>query len=374
VACPPAWALVALNDGRDRIFVTGSFSVSHDSNVFANSDNEGDFVYSSGIVAEYVRRAGWIGVNGSMGISGSHFDRNSDQNFRNPRYSLEFTKQSGRTTGSLLFSGARESRADAAVNLRSTSWNYNTGLNFKYPAGINTFTGQLGYSSRAYVADTIFADLATYTAGLDVIRMLPAERELVAGYRYRLSETSRDTATSDHAATLGLSGRLIRGVVGSIRGGMQTRIPHGGLPGQGSFSSWTMSGTTAYALSRRLNFTLQLAKDFSTTATDASVDALSADLNASFTMNRKVAMSFGAGWGTTQFLGENGRVVINAGPPPLLGAQREDSYGTWSAGVNYGVNDHLKTGLSYSWFQNWSSTPYADFVRKSWNLNLSSRW
>ena len=88
IACPPAWALVALNDGRDRIFVTGTFGVSHDSNVFANSDNEGDFVYSSGFVAEYVRRAGWIGVNGSMAVTGSRFGQNTDQNFSNPRYSL----------------------------------------------------------------------------------------------------------------------------------------------------------------------------------------------------------------------------------------------------------------------------------------------
>src|SRR3954468_10231775 len=98
VACPPAQALVTLNDGRDRIFVTGSFSATHDSNVFANSDNEGDVVYSSSIVAEYPRRAGWIGVNGAVSVSSSKFGDHTDQNFDNPSYSLEFTKQSGRTT------------------------------------------------------------------------------------------------------------------------------------------------------------------------------------------------------------------------------------------------------------------------------------
>ena len=40
----------------------------------------------------------------------------------------EFTKQTGRTTGSLSLSASRESRADAAVNLRSTSWNIPVGL------------------------------------------------------------------------------------------------------------------------------------------------------------------------------------------------------------------------------------------------------
>src|SRR6185295_12715651 len=86
LACPPAQALVALNDGRDRIFVTSSFSASHDSNVFANSDNQGDIVYNTSIVAEYTRRAGWIGVNGSVSVSASSFGDHDDQNFSNPSY------------------------------------------------------------------------------------------------------------------------------------------------------------------------------------------------------------------------------------------------------------------------------------------------
>lgn len=374
VACPPAQALVALNDGRDRIFVTGTFSATSDSNIFANSDGESDIVYSSGVSAEYSRRAGWIGVNGNVSVAASSFGRNKEQNFANPNYSLEFTKQSGRTTGSLAFSGAKESRADAAVNLRSTSWNYSTGLNVKYPAGNKTFTGQLGYSSRSYVDDRIFTDLATYTSGLDIIHILPGERELVGGYRFRLSETSRDTSTSDHSATLGVNGKLIRGIVGGLRAGMQTRIPHGAIAGMGKFTSWTMSGNAAYAVSKRLNFAAQLSKDFSTTATNASVDVTSADLTGQFAMNSKVSWSLNGGWGNTRFLGEAGRIILQPGPPLVLGPQRQDTYATWSASVAWTIHEHLRSGLSYTWFENWSSSPFADFVRSSWTMNLSSRW
>jgi hypothetical protein len=374
LACGPAHALVSLNDGRDRIFLTGTFSVTQDSNVFANSDNAGDAIIGSGFVAEYTRRAGWIGVNGSVAVSGSHFGKHKEQDFTNPSYSLEFTKQSGRTTGSLTLNGARESRADAAVNMRSSSWNTNTGLNVKYPAGINTFTGQLGYSSRKYVNDTIFANLATYTSAIDMIHILPGERELVSGYRYRLSETSRSTSAADHSLTLGINGKLIRGMVGSIRGGWQTRVPHGGPPGQGAFSSWTLSGTSSYAISKRINISVQVSKDFSTTATDASVDVTSAALDTSYAFNRKLAFSLGAGWGATKFLGESGRVITSLGPPVVLGEQRQDTYANWSAGLTYSLNEHLKMAASYSWFENWSSSSVADFLRSSWSLNLSSRW
>jgi hypothetical protein len=374
LACSPVRALVVLNDGRDRIFVTGSFSVSEDSNVFANSDNKSDVVFGSGLTAEYTRRAGWIGVNGSVAINGSNFDKNKAQDFKNPSYRLEFTKQSGRTTGSLSFNGARESRADAAVNMRSTSWNYGANLNSKYPAGLNTFTGQFGYSNRKYVESTIFADLATYTSAIDVIHILPAERELVAGYRLRFSETSRNTSTSDHSVTVGLSGRLLRGLSGSIRGGWQARVPHGATIGNGVFSSWTLSGSTSYAFSRKLNVALQLSKDFSTTATDASVDVTSASLSAGYAFTPKTALSFSAGWGNTRFLGDTGRVVVALGPPVILGSNREDSYGNWTAGLSYGLNEHLTAALNYSWFQNWSTSSFADFIRNSWGVTLSSRW
>ena len=71
LAVTPAHALVTLNDGHDKIFVSGSVSVSRDSNVFANSDNKGDFVYSTSLSAEYTRRAGWIGVNANASVSSS---------------------------------------------------------------------------------------------------------------------------------------------------------------------------------------------------------------------------------------------------------------------------------------------------------------
>jgi hypothetical protein len=373
LACPPARALVTLNDGRDRIFVTGSFSATHDSNVFANSENQGDTVYSTSVVAEYTRRAGWIGVNGSVAVSASNFGDHTEQNFSNPSYSLEFTKQSGRTTGSISLSGARESRADAALNMRSTSWNYSSGINVKYPAGANTFTGNFVYASHRYVDNTAFADLATYTMGADMIHILPAERELVLGYRYRYSETSFNTSTTDHSVTAGVNGKIIRGVVGSLRAGWQARVPHG-TPGQDTFSSWTFSGTTSYAFSKRLTAALQVSKDFSTTATDSSVDVTSATLDTSYAVTPKLGMIFSGGWGLTHFLGENGRIVLQEGPPVVRGAQREDSYATWSAGLNYAFAEHLKLSANYTWFENWSTSSYADFVRASWGVSASSRW
>ncbi len=397
LASRPAYALVSLNDGHDKIFVTGSVSVSRDSNVFANSDGKGDAVYSTSVSAEYTRRAGWIGVNANASVGSSRFATIKGQDFDNPMFGLEFTKQTGRTTGSLTLSASRESRADAAVNTRSTSWIIPIGLNFKYPiVGTYTLAGTLGYNSRRYLEERVFASVVSYNVGLDLFHMLSSERDMIAGYRYRYSETSRNTTSVDNSLSLGLSGRIIRGVAGSLRVGYQTRLSTDhdrlalGIPGaQSKFDSWTASGSSTYAFNKKLNINGTIAKDFSITATDSSVDTTTLGLDTQYAVNSHLSFMLSGGFGDTRFLGESGRVVlavaqdpvfasdgtlISPAVPTLLGEQRHDNYITWSGTVSYSLNEHFKAGLTYSWFQNWSSSAIADFVRSSWTFSMSSRW
>lgn len=375
LACPPSHALISLNDGRDRIFVTGSVSVSRDSNVFANSDNRGDYVYSTSLSAEYTRRAGWIGVNANVGVSSSRFAEIPGQNFDNPSIGLEFTKQTGRTTGSLTLSAARESRADASVNVRSTSWNIPVGLSFKYPiAGAYTLSGSLGYSSRRYLDEEVFTSLATYSTSVDLLKILSTERELVTGYRYRYSESTRNTASIDHSVSLGLSGKLLRGLRGGLRAGFQTRGTTGRSSDESRFSSWFASGSTSYSLSRKLMANFSIAKDYSTTAIDSMVDNTNGSIGISYALNSRINLSLNGDLGDSRYLGKSGRVVLSPGPPPILGRNRHDNFLSWSASTGYSFSEHLKVGISYNWFQNWSTLPYADFVRSSWSANASSRW
>ena len=202
----------------------------------------------------------------------------------------------------------------------------------------------------------------------------------MAGYRYRFSDTSRNSNSTDHSLSLGMSGRLIRGFKGSLRVGYQTRLSNGLLDAAGlrtassRHQSWTASGSTSYALGKKLHLSGAIAKDFSTTATDASVDTTSLNLDLSYTYRARWSLSGAVGFGDSKYLGDSGRVVVTAGPPPILGPQRHDNYLTLSSSLGYSMNEHLRAGLSYSWFQNWSTTAVGDFVRSSWTFTLSTNW
>lgn len=375
VACPPARALISLNEGRERIFVSAGVSVSRDSNVFANSDNRGDTVYSTSLTADYTRRVGWIGVNANVAVGSSRFATLKGENFSNPSFGLEFTKQTGRTTGSLTLSASRESRADASVNVRSTSWNIPVGLSFKYPiSGVYTMSGGFGYSSRRYLDEAVFSSLKSYSASLDLLRILSTERELVAGYRYRYSESTRNTTSMDHALSLGLSGKLIRGMRGSLRAGYQTRGTAGRLEGNPRFDSWFASGSSSYAFSRKLALSGTISKDYSTSATDSIVDSTNASLALQYAYSSHWNVSLGGDFGDSRYLGQGGRMILQAGPPPVLGANRHDDFVSWDATLGYSLNEHFKASFGYSWFRNWSTLAFAEFIRSSWTLSASTRW
>ena len=375
LACPPAHALVSLNEGHDKIYVNATVATGFDTNVFANADQTSSAVYSTSLSAEYTRRAGWIGVNANASVSSSKFGGVDGQDFANPSFGLEFTKQTGRTTGSITASASRESRADADVNTRSTYWNVPVGLNFKYPI-VSTYTmaGSLGYSSRRYVNEAVFASLGSYTAALDLLHMMSSERDMLLGYRYRFSETTHETSSTDHAFSLGVSGKLIRGVSGNLRAGYQTRILETIFGGHQSFNSWTASGTAIYAINKRMNLSATLAKDFATTATDSSVDSTTLTVDGQYAYSSHWSLTASAGYGDNMFLGEGGRVVLFAGPPVVLGPQRHDNFLMANLSLNYSLNEHFKASLAYAWFKNWSTLSYADFTRSAYTLTLSTRW
>ena len=375
VAATPAHGLVRLrfNDSHDQIYISAGIGVSRDSNVFASSDSKGDFIYSTDLRAEYTRRAGWIGVNASVGVSGSRFATIKGQDFSNPTFSAELTKQSGRTTGTLTMSAARQSRADAAANLRSTSWSYQAGLNFAYPV-IERFklAGQLGYSAQNQVDNANLVNLSGYTAGLNLFYVYNTERDLSAGYRYRYTQTSRSDSTTDHNFSAGMTGKIIRGLNGSVNVGYQFRVPNSATNHQTS-SGLSASAATQYALNRKMSLTGQLSKDFSTTSTDTSVDTGAADLGFKYAYSSKWSLLTGVGVGDSRFLGPNGRIVIALGPPPIYGPQRHDTFLHYDASLSYARSERFKVSISYGWFRNWSTLAFADFVRASWNLHFDSR-
>jgi hypothetical protein len=357
----PAHAFISLNEGSDHLYATGTASLAYDSNIFAHAGGEGDYIYSAGLMMEYSRRAGLIGVNASVAINASRFGRNPTQDFNNPAFTAEFIKSGGRTTGTLKLLAARESQADVVAGIRTESWNYDAGFKFKYPVIERySFSGNLDYIDRVYDQPTALTDLQTYTAGTDLLYALTSARDLVAGYQFRRSETSSASSFDDHSFTAGVSGRILAKLNGSLRAGYEVRSPRGATT-DGAYRGLAASGSLTWSVSRTLTVNGQVSRDVSVTANNQSVNTTSGSLGLNYALRDNLSLTGTAGGGQSHFLD-----AIDAG--------RHDEYLTWGAGLKYKMNEHLDTSLNYIFDQNWSTFSYSDFTRHMITVSLSSRW
>jgi Uncharacterized protein conserved in bacteria (DUF2320). len=372
----PAHALLRFNDGRDQVYVTAYVGAGYDSNVYTSSSNQDDFIISGGVGLEYARKAGLIGVNGSLGWDLGQFSNLSSENFINPSASLEFSKGTGRTTGSIQFNGRRATMPDPTVGLRTDSWNYGVNLNLRYPVVDRySIAGNIGWSRVDYSDESgLFSDLDSYTFGADLFYSWRSDRDLLAGYNYKQSDAQFASSSIDHSVYVGVAGRIVSKLSGSARVGVThhtMRYP-GAIPDSSTNGLYaSVSGT--WPASQKATYTLALSQNFSTTSSNFETRTTAADLTGQFSHTVKFSTNATLGAGYTEFL--SGYAKGASGPTSgFNGQERNDHYITIGCGARYALNSHISFGINYNYYQSWSSLSSYAFARHSFGINMSTRW
>lgn len=356
---PPARALLNIDGTRNQIFVFGTASVTHDSNIFSGADGQGDYITSAVIGLELKRKRGIIAINANAKVDFTQFKTFTDLTAWNPTFGMELNKTTGRTTGAFTLSAYRSNRSDSAVNLRVSSWNFPLGLNIKYPINDRLYvTSSTGYLGRKYVDNNALVNYTDYSEGIDVFYTYSSKLDLVGGYRVRVSNAGPDATTYDHSVSFGAVGGLLPKVSGTLRGGYQLRQV---TASRETFSQATLSASLGWTPTRKLSFGLQISRDFTTTAVGGTVDTLNGSLSGSYSFSRKLEFSTGIAGGRNLF-------------PGVAGGSRTDWYFSWNAATRYTQSERFGVGLSYSHMINWSSLNFSDFSRSTYAFDVSSRF
>ena len=353
-------ALLNIDGTRNQIFVFGGVTFGYNSNVFSDATSRGDYNVNASAGAELKRRAGLIGVNATVSISSQIFTKYTAENSLSPNFAVEFTKTTGRTTGSLTVNAFRETRSDSVVNLRTTSWNFPLGLSLKYPINDKFYaTSSTTYLQRTYSDTSVLTNLTDYSEGIDLFYVYTSKLDLVGGYRIRTSRTTNGRNSTDHWFNVGATGGLLAKLNGTVRFGYQLR--HATGVGAEDFSHFNALASVGWPVTRKLSLAGQVSRDFNTIATGSSVDSTIMALNASYGYNRKLTFDTSLSVGRNTFLG--------ASQP-----EREDSFFSWDVGAHYKFNDHLTVGASYAYFKNWSTVSFSDFDRNAFTFDIASRY
>jgi hypothetical protein len=351
-------ALLNIDGTRNQVFVFGEVAVSYDSNVFAQQQAQGDYSTTASVGLELKRRAGIISVNARGVLDYVRYGRITGQNAWNPSFYFEFNKTTGRTTGALTVNAYRSSRADSAVNLRTTSWNFPLGLNLKYPISDRFYlTSQTGYLSRRFVDNNALSNYTDYSESVDLYYVYTSKLDLFGGYRVRVADTTAGR-TQDQNLSLGVTGGILPKLNGLVRFGLQDRRQE--LTGE-HFNQVSASTALTWNATRKVAVTAQVSRDFSTTATAVSVDSTSALLRGSYVFTRKFQVESSVGAGRNNFLGRS---------QPA----RRDEFFSWEAGGTYTFNEHLRVTASYNYLRNRSTLATSTFERNGYSLDIASRF
>jgi hypothetical protein len=358
LAAVPSPALLNIDGTKNQIFVFGGVTFAHSSNIFSQRDGEGDYTVTAHAGADLKRRAGIISVDSTARIDYVRYGEFSDENTFNPRFSVDFTKTTGRTTGALKLSAYRETRSDSAVNLRTSSWNVPVEFSFKYPINEKLYvTSATSYLRRSY-SDSAAAlvDYTDYTEAVDLYYIYTSKLDLLAGYRFRSSRTSDAGRSLDHWFSLGATGGLFSKMSGTVRIGYQVRDVRGG----DQFGQMNAMASVNWPVTRKLLVSLQAARDFSTIATGSSVDSSSLVLTSLYTYSSKLDFHALVSTGRNKFLAD--------------AQARHDTFFSWETGVRYRMNEHLQMGASYVYLRNWSTLDQADFDNHGFSFDVTSRY
>jgi hypothetical protein len=325
-------------------------------------------VYQGSVGLDFTRRAGWIGVNATASLNFARYGSFRSQDYVDPKFTAEFTKQTGRTTGSITMSVQREDRTDVTVNTRDVSWNYDAGLNFEYPV-IERYSiaGSFDYNRADYQDQQLFTNLTTYTENLYLYYILNEQRDLFVDYRLRDSDEATGDFDIDNSLTAGVSGKVYGPFNGSLQAGYETRTMHGGPDNGEDFGDLTVSGAATWNMNRRMTLTANMSRDYSTTATAQSIESTSAGLIFQDSFTSKASTILSGEVGENKFLGEDGLVEPS-------GVRRIDNFYDVSAAYFYTINQHIKFSVSYSYYRSYSTLAYAEFPREQIDLGLTSHW
>ena len=356
----PARALVNFDGTRNQLFVFGGLTFAYDSNLYAEADGRGDYSLIAQAGTELKRKAGLIAVDFTAKVDFVRYGEFTEEDSVNPNFALTLTKDSGRTTGSFSVSAYRETRSDAAVNLRTSSLNYPVALHLRYPIDDKlSLTSDTEYVHRTYEDNAALVDYSDISEALDFFYTYSSKLDLLAGYRLRFSEAAVYGHATDHWLSVGATGGILPKLTGTLRVGYQLRDVETGHPDHYDHFNF-MAGLT-WPVMRKLTISLNALRDFGTIATGETVDTSSLSLAGLYSYNSKLQFTSSVSTGRNDFLGDTQN-------------DRRDTFFSWDLAANYKMNEHFQLGVTYVYFRNWSSLPVGDYENHRVSLTLSARY
>ncbi|HVW19968.1 MAG TPA: hypothetical protein VHC86_02030 [Opitutaceae bacterium] len=362
-AAPWAHAFLTFDDGKDKVFVSSTYAFGYDTNVFARAAKQGSITQNWSFEADYTRRAGIISVAASANVNFGAFAGLPGQDYADPGFTLDLTKGTGRTTGSVDLTLNKVNAPDPVANNRAIAWQYSGALALRYPINERFFlSNSLVSGGSAYANRILFTDLSTYSDAFNVNIVYDSKLDFSGGYTVDLDQT-HDVTVLDHSVVLGANGALWSKITGSLVLGYtlnDTYYSHPHFP-TGTFDAYDVQAKLDWRFAPWLSFSGSAARNLGISSTDVADDSITLGLFADMSIGKKLRLHTGVNYIPTRYLGRNSQ-------------GRRDYLFEYQASLQTALTTHINIGVSYLFSENYSNLSFSRFIRETVSADINAKY
>ena len=354
--------------GHGRLVGNASVRADYDSNIFVNSSQVDDYVFTANGAVRYIRDSGMLTMETAAGASALAFLDHSKQNTVDPFVEGKFGYQPSDKTdvrGNLSFH--RNSIANEVVNDRTQSNDLMlTGSVEHLPTEKLGFRFLGNYSDSAYQTAG-YSDVLSYGLGVHAVHVYSPKLKLLAGVTMLEWWTDdrapgrRSPSSNDVRYTVGAEGELGAKLTGDASvGWVQRSFDSSGFGGD--TGTLFLSSRISWAAAEKTVITLVGSQDLSVSAADQSQKALSISLNLTQGISEKLSFEGGVGVDRATFTSFNG-----------IGNRKDDGY-VLRGRLNYALKDNLEIDVSTGYRNNDSNIAVSNYDRFNFGAGVSLRF
>lgn len=365
VAC--AVGLTAAELGRSRVVSTVGARLERDSNIFLNSTEVADSVFTADAGVRMIHDVSEITSDIGVGVIGQYFFDHHDQNAFDPSIDARIGYiPSEKTQVKLAGDFRRSSLANDALNDRTSSRNLTlTGswehlTTEKFGVRTNAAYHKGDYSTRGY------SDVADYSVGVEAVYVYSPKLRSYAGYTWGESWTAnrafnrRNAGGKDKRYSLGFEGELSPKLTGDLHFGVTKR--EFTTVGFGDDSAFFIASRLSWAAAEKTIWTLAVDQDLNVTAADQSTKNLSATLVVTQQLAEKMSLEGSLGYTKSKFSTFGG-----------AGARNDDGTSA-RLRLNYALNENASLDASAGVRNNNSTLAISDYRQVNFGAGVTYRF
>lgn len=360
---PALSANAFMNLGEGEITLTANSTLTYDSRISARSLDQGDTVLNLRTGLAYSRPSRNFVLGASFGVVVQRyldFTENDDENFYfdvsiTPTERIETSRFT--ITGSLILDSRTSTDEQVGDIVTTRTYGARVGVlydpNRHYNINLNaSATRDDPESDRYFQQDR-------YTAGVTLEVPINQDYFSEFGVSYSRNESDRTTNSQGDTYTgfVGLSGRILPKLSGTIRVGAQERETRA----LGSDTGPYASGGLTWSVGELTSLNFNLSHQFGTTIDDRSTESTSASLSANRQLNRRLT-----GFAGLRYDEED---LTSAGD----GDRTDEEYSVFG-GLNFDLNAWSNLSMNISYSDQTSSDSQFEFDRWRISLSASARW